>query len=65
MSIQRTIRRAPAIPARLAEITAPALVVMGEEDPDFPAPQAGADASAQHRLAELIGRLLLSGAVNG
>jgi pimeloyl-ACP methyl ester carboxylesterase len=44
MSTQRTIRRAPAIPARLAEITAPALVVMGDQDPDFPAPQAGADA---------------------
>jgi pimeloyl-ACP methyl ester carboxylesterase len=29
--------------ARLADVTAPALVVMGEQDPDFPGPRAEAD----------------------
>ena len=29
--------------ARLADVTAPALVVMGEQDPDFPDPRAEAD----------------------
>ena len=40
--------------ARLADATAPALVVMGEQDPDFPDPRA---AATPHRLTEKISLL--------
>src|SRR5271167_4994302 len=35
--------------ARLADVTAPALVVMGEQDPDFPDPRAEGDWIARAR----------------
>jgi pimeloyl-ACP methyl ester carboxylesterase len=42
--------------ARLAGITAPVLVVMGEQDPDFPDPRAEADwiASALHAQVVMV-----------
>ncbi len=40
--------------ARLAEITAPVLVVMGEQDPDFPDPRAEADWIAQALRAQVV-----------
>jgi pimeloyl-ACP methyl ester carboxylesterase len=42
--------------ARLAEITAPALIVMGEQDPDFPDPRTEADwiASAFHGQVVMV-----------
>jgi pimeloyl-ACP methyl ester carboxylesterase len=45
--------------ARLAEVTAPVLVVMGEQDPDFPDPRAEADWIA-HGLAVRRASLILS-----
>jgi pimeloyl-ACP methyl ester carboxylesterase len=40
--------------ARLADVTAPALVVMGEQDPDFPDPRAEADWIARALRAQLV-----------
>jgi pimeloyl-ACP methyl ester carboxylesterase len=40
--------------ARLADVTAPALVVMGEQDPDFPDPQAEADWIARALHAQVV-----------
>ena len=40
--------------ARLADVTAPALVVMGEQDPDFPDPAAEADWIAQATRAQVV-----------
>jgi pimeloyl-ACP methyl ester carboxylesterase len=40
--------------ARLADITAPTLVVMGEQDPDFPDPRAEADWIAGALRAEVV-----------
>jgi pimeloyl-ACP methyl ester carboxylesterase len=40
--------------ARLAEVTAPALIVMGEQDPDFPDPRAEADWIAQAIGAQVL-----------
>jgi pimeloyl-ACP methyl ester carboxylesterase len=40
--------------ARLADVTAPALVVMGEQDPDFPEPRAEADWIARALHAEVV-----------
>jgi hypothetical protein len=40
--------------ARLADVTAPALVVMGEQDPDFPDPRAEADWIARALHAEVV-----------
>jgi pimeloyl-ACP methyl ester carboxylesterase len=40
--------------ARLADVTAPALVVMGERDPDFPEPRAEADWIARALRAEVV-----------
>ena len=40
--------------ARLAEVTAPALVVMGEQDPDFPDPRAEADWIARTLHAQVV-----------
>ena len=40
--------------ARLAEVTAPALVVMGEQDPDFPDPRAEADWIARALRAQVV-----------
>ena len=40
--------------ARLADITAPALVVMGEQDPDFPDPRAEADWIARALRAQVV-----------
>ena len=40
--------------ARLADVTAPALVVMGEQDPDFPDPQAEADWIARALRAQVV-----------
>ena len=40
--------------ARLADVSAPALVVMGEQDPDFPDPRAEADWIAQVLGAEVV-----------
>ena len=52
--------RAPRAPAttrreaRLADVTAPALVVMGEQDPDFPDPRAEADWIARALRAQVV-----------
>jgi pimeloyl-ACP methyl ester carboxylesterase len=40
--------------ARLADVAAPALVVMGEQDPDFPSPRAEADWIAGALRAEVV-----------
>ena len=40
--------------ARLADVTAPALVVMGERDPEFPDPRAEADWVARALRAEVV-----------
>lgn len=40
--------------ARLADVTAPALVVMGEHDPDFPDPRAEADWIARALRAQVV-----------
>ena len=40
--------------ARLAEVTAPTMVVMGEQDPDFPDPRAEADWIARALRAEVV-----------
>ena len=40
--------------ARLAEVTAPVLVVMGEQDPDFPDPAAEAAWIAQAMRAQVV-----------
>jgi pimeloyl-ACP methyl ester carboxylesterase len=40
--------------ARLADVSAPALVVMGEQDPDFPDPRAEADWIARTLSAEVV-----------
>lgn len=40
--------------ARLADITQPTLVVMGERDPDFPDPRAEADWIAQTLHAQVV-----------
>ena len=40
--------------ARLADVSAPALVVMGDQDPDFPDPRAEADWIAQALSAEVV-----------
>jgi len=40
--------------ARLADVTAPVLVVMGEQDPDFPDPRAEADWIASALRAEVV-----------
>ena len=40
--------------ARLADVTAPALVVMGEQDPDFPDPQAEADWIGRALRAQVV-----------
>jgi pimeloyl-ACP methyl ester carboxylesterase len=40
--------------ARLADVSAPALVVMGDQDPDFPDPRAEADWIAQALDAEVV-----------
>ena len=40
--------------ARLADVTAPALVVMGEQDPDFPDPWAEADWIACALRAQVV-----------
>ena len=40
--------------ARLADVSAPALVVMGDQDPDFPDPRAEADWIAQALGAEVV-----------
>jgi pimeloyl-ACP methyl ester carboxylesterase len=40
--------------ARLADVTAPALVVMGEQDPDFPDPRAEADWIARALRAQVV-----------
>jgi pimeloyl-ACP methyl ester carboxylesterase len=40
--------------ARLADVTAPALVVMGEQDPDFPDPRAEADWIARALRAHVM-----------
>ena len=40
--------------ARLADVTAPALVVMGEQDPDFPDPWAEADWIARALHAQVV-----------
>ena len=40
--------------ARLADVTQPTLVVMGEQDPDFPDPRAEADWIAQTLHAEVV-----------
>jgi len=40
--------------ARLADVTAPALVVMGEQDPDFPDPRAEADSIARALRGEVV-----------
>jgi pimeloyl-ACP methyl ester carboxylesterase len=44
------------VEARLAEVTAPTLVVMGEKDPDFPDPKAEADwiAATLHGTAVMV-----------
>jgi len=42
------------VEARLADVSAPALVVMGEQDPDFPNPRAKADWIAQTLRAEVV-----------
>jgi pimeloyl-ACP methyl ester carboxylesterase len=42
------------VEARLAEVSAPALVVMGERDPDFPDPRAEADWIARSIDAEVV-----------
>ena len=39
---------------RLADVSAPTLVVMGEEDPDFPDPRAEADWIAEALRAEVV-----------
>jgi len=54
-AFSRTTRtsHAPA-EARLADITAPVLVVMGEQDPDFPDPRAEADWIARALRAEVV-----------
>jgi pimeloyl-ACP methyl ester carboxylesterase len=46
-----------AVEARLTEVTAPVLVVMGEQDPDFPDPKAEADwiASTLHGTVVMVG----------
>ena len=40
--------------ARLAEVTAPVLVVMGEQDPDFPDPRAEAEWIARALRAQVV-----------
>jgi pimeloyl-ACP methyl ester carboxylesterase len=40
--------------ARLADVAAPALVVMGEQDPDFPDPRAEADWIARALRAQVV-----------
>ncbi len=40
--------------ARLADVTAPALVVMGEQDPDFPDPRAEADWIARALRGQVV-----------
>jgi pimeloyl-ACP methyl ester carboxylesterase len=40
--------------ARLADVTAPVLVVMGERDPDFPNPRAEADWIARALRADIV-----------
>jgi pimeloyl-ACP methyl ester carboxylesterase len=40
--------------ARLADVTAPVLVVMGEQDPDFPDPRAEADWIARVLRADIV-----------
>ena len=40
--------------ARLADVTAPALVVMGEQDPDFPDPRSEADWIARALRAQVV-----------
>jgi pimeloyl-ACP methyl ester carboxylesterase len=40
--------------ARLADVTAPALIVMGEQDPDFPDPRAEADWIARALRGEVV-----------
>jgi pimeloyl-ACP methyl ester carboxylesterase len=45
--------------ARLADVTAPVLVVMGEQDPDFPDPRAEADWIARALHAQVV---MVSGA---
>jgi pimeloyl-ACP methyl ester carboxylesterase len=42
------------VEARLAEVSAPALVVMGDQDPDFPDPRAEADWIAEALSAEVV-----------
>ena len=40
--------------ARLADVTAPVLVVMGEQDPDFPDPRAEADWIGRALRAQVV-----------
>jgi pimeloyl-ACP methyl ester carboxylesterase len=54
-AFSHTVRtRHAAAQARLAEITAPVLVVMGEQDPDFPDPRAEADWIAQALHGQVV-----------
>jgi pimeloyl-ACP methyl ester carboxylesterase len=55
-AFSRTITRTSHDPAqaRLADVTAPALVVMGEQDPDFPDPRAEADWIARALHAQVV-----------
>jgi pimeloyl-ACP methyl ester carboxylesterase len=55
-AFSRTITRTSHDPAeaRLADVTAPALVVMGEQDPDFPDPRAEADWIARALRAQVV-----------
>ena len=52
-SVTTRTSHAPA-EARLCDITAPVLVVMGEQDPDFPDPRAEADWTAQSTRAQVV-----------
>jgi pimeloyl-ACP methyl ester carboxylesterase len=52
-SLTTRTNHAPA-EARLGDVTAPTLVVMGEKDPDFPDPKAEADWIAKTLHAEVV-----------
>jgi pimeloyl-ACP methyl ester carboxylesterase len=54
-AFSRTTRTShDAAQARLADVTAPALVIMGEQDPDFPDPRAEADWIARALRAQVV-----------
>jgi pimeloyl-ACP methyl ester carboxylesterase len=54
-AFSRTTRTSHALAeARLADVTAPTLIVMGEQDPDFPDPRAEAAWIAQALRAEVV-----------